>query len=90
MFQRHHIFTCQECTCERRFRKPRFRHLPHLLLTIVTGGIWSFRWLFLAIHWLYALPWRCTVCGHQLAKKKAPSLPRLARYRQLNKCAPGW
>ena len=39
-------------------------HLLHLVLSIVTGGVWLIVWAALA--WsagVWPEPWRCTVCG---------------------------
>ena len=48
--------------CERRvvvFR-PRANHLLHLLLTLITAGLWLPIWLGLAIR---IGGWRCAECG---------------------------
>lgn len=51
---------CQDCKQNALVRRRGTNHLLHLLLTIVTGGLWL-------IVWILAVPkfggWRCSQCG---------------------------
>ncbi len=46
------------------FRKGT-NHILHLLMTIITGGLWLFLWLGLTIKFC---GWRCTQCGSSKVK----------------------
>ena len=41
-------------------------HVLHLLLTLITAGLWLIVWLFLSIK---GSPWRCPNCGSRTVAK---------------------
>ena len=53
-----HCSTCGDSVLAQR---PGINHILHLLLTIVTGGIWAIVWILVAIFKFGG--WRCTQCG---------------------------
>lgn len=53
---------CNTCNAQRIFAKPKLSHILHLLLSIVTAGMWLGIWLILAFFRLFA-PYRCSACG---------------------------
>jgi hypothetical protein len=48
--------------CDKRVRVTRTgpNHLLHLILTVFTGGLWVFVWVFTG---LKGSPYRCDICG---------------------------
>jgi hypothetical protein len=53
---------CPHCRQEQTFVHAHLSHRRHLLLTILTAGIWSVVWMALFIGKCLR-PWRCGVCG---------------------------
>jgi hypothetical protein len=53
---------CNVCQRQSLFQKPRINHVLHLILSIVTFGLWLFVWLILGIINAGKEP-RCTTCG---------------------------
>jgi hypothetical protein len=61
-------YTQAYCTfCQRRIRaeRPGTNHLLHLLLTLVTGGVWLIVWLLCSIR---IGGYRCPMCGGRRLK----------------------
>ena len=55
---------CPACDEMKKSVKDGPNHILHLLLSIVSGGLWLIVWLFVSI----GRPWACDECG---AKTKA-------------------
>jgi hypothetical protein len=53
---------CHVCGRQSLFQKPRINHVLHLILSIVTLGLWLFVWAILGIINSGKQP-RCTTCG---------------------------
>lgn len=51
---------CRGCNRQVLVRRKGTNHVLHLLLTVVTCGLWLVIWLLSAIK---IGGWRCTVCG---------------------------
>lgn len=51
---------CKKCDENRKVERPGVNHILHLLLTIVTGGLWLIVWLGVSIRFG---GWRCSTCG---------------------------
>lgn len=61
---------CPTCGQQRMFTKPGMSHLLHLILSVLTLGIWLIVWLILAMGHSTKKP-RCTNCGTEL-RQQAP------------------
>jgi hypothetical protein len=55
-------FFCASCQTMRLGEKEGINHVLHLLLSIVTCGVWLIVWLLLALANSMS-PFRCTQCG---------------------------
>jgi hypothetical protein len=64
---------CNRCNKQVLLRRRGISNLLHLLLTLLTGGLWLLIWIFLVSK--IAGGWRCTICGRETAR-------RFLRYRQ--------
>lgn len=62
---------CEECDCRRKFTRPGVNHLLHVVLVVLTAGLWLPIWLIAIIS---NRPWRCDECG---------SLSKAAANRQM-------
>lgn len=58
IIQRH----CKTCQQKRPFERTGLNHLLHLLLTLVTAGLWLIIWIVLGIFNCFT-PYRCRFCG---------------------------
>jgi hypothetical protein len=56
---------CPVCGRQSLFQKPRINHVLHLILSIVTLGLWLFVWAFLGFVNSSRQP-RCSTCGREL------------------------
>ncbi len=56
---------CKECQERTKLEKGGASHIPHLIMTILTGGLWLIIWLFACV----TGQWRCSVCGSNKLKK---------------------
>ena len=55
---------CDQCEKQVLIQRPGGpNHILHLLMTIITGGIWLIIWFFVASE---SKPWRCNQCGKNL------------------------
>lgn len=54
-------YDCPLCDQPRLFQKDGTSDLTHILLCIITGGLWLPIWFVLII--CGGAPWRCTICG---------------------------
>lgn len=66
---------CGVCGQQRLFVAPTPSHLLHLVLTIITAGIWLIVWLIIGGK---TGPYRCTVCGSKLGAPGAGGPPPAA------------
>jgi hypothetical protein len=67
---------CPTCKQRRLIRRRGTNHVLHLILTVLTLGLWGIVWIALAIN-NRSHPSRCTVCGtavsgHAMPNDKAP------------------
>ncbi len=53
-------FRCKRCQEATEFHRRRCSHILHLILSIVTGGLWLPVWLFSAVR---PRLWTCCGCG---------------------------
>jgi len=53
---------CKTCGQKRLFEKEKQNNLLHLILSLVTVGIWLPVWILIAVLGAFK-PYRCTVCG---------------------------
>lgn len=51
---------CSACNAPRKVERQTPNHILHLLLSVLTGGLWLVVWIALA---LIPRPWRCATCG---------------------------
>lgn len=51
---------CKQCNERRKIERERPSHLLHLILTILTFGIWLIVWIGVSIKFG---GWRCATCG---------------------------
>lgn len=56
---------CKVCGETRKVSRGRANHLLHLILTILTGGLWLFVWIGIAVKFG---GWRCETCGSTKVK----------------------
>ena len=57
---------CGQCQQRVKVARKGINHILHLLLTIVTAGLWLFIWVLIAIA---RDPWRCDQCGSKSVKQ---------------------
>jgi len=57
---------CSKCGKDVLVRRAGTNHILHLILTIITGGLWAIIWILSAIKFG---GWRCTQCGSKASKK---------------------
>lgn len=55
---------CKRCDEQRVVFRKRANHVLHLLLTVLTLGLWVVIWLGVAIQFG---GWRCSVCGGKVS-----------------------
>lgn len=53
---------CKHCDRDVMVRRKGTNHILHLLLSIVTVGIWIIMWILLSIK---IGGWRCSICGRK-------------------------
>ena len=53
---------CPRCRQDEVFVRARLSHRRHLLLTLLTAGLWSIVWAALIVG-ICLRPWRCRACG---------------------------
>lgn len=51
---------CKKCDSNRKLERPRANHILHLILTILTAGLWIIVWILVG---LQIGGWRCSTCG---------------------------
>ena len=54
---------CCYCDAQVRLERPNPNHVLHLLLTILTGGLWVIIWIGTSIQFG---GWRCSRCGRKV------------------------
>lgn len=57
---------CRACQQNTRVSRQRPSHLLHLVLTILTVGLWGWVWLFVS---MFGRPWRCDQCGRTATRR---------------------
>ncbi len=57
---------CKKCDANRKVERPTVNHILHLILTIVTVGLWSIVWIGSVIRFG---GWRCSTCGSTKVSK---------------------
>ena len=60
---------CNFCGKQVLARSPRPNHILHLLLTIITGGLWCLVWLHYSVK---NKEWHCSFCGRHISLDSAP------------------
>lgn len=60
MATKHKQGFCKDCEKLVPVTSPGTNHILHLLLSIITAGIWVIIWILAAIS---SGPWRCSICG---------------------------
>jgi hypothetical protein len=70
-------YVCQERT---RVERKGINHVLHLLLTLVTFGLWIFVWLLTP---LLRQPWHCTRCGSLDVETRGWKLLQIDKQRGL-------
>lgn len=53
---------CNVCQRQTLYQKPRINHILHLILSIITFGLWTLVWIILGIR-NADKPMRCASCG---------------------------
>ncbi len=54
-------FFCPTCNTDRKFHREGINHRLHLILTVLTGGLWLVSWIAITIGRRYE-PWNCNIC----------------------------
>lgn len=67
---------CVYCGEHRLFVKERTNHVLHLLLCLITAGLWGFVWVLMGVVNLLS-PYRCSKCGSE----EAPPSSRHRHFR---------
>lgn len=57
---------CRSCGRNVLVRRKGTNHLLHLLLSLLTAGLWIIVWILCAIK---VGGWRCTVCGSRASRR---------------------
>jgi len=62
---------CRSCSCERELSRRVADHRLHLILTILTLGLWGIAWISI---WCgeQRRPWRCRICRRPVLRRSAP------------------
>ena len=53
---------CYSCQAQRIYDKPKISHVLHLLLTLLTAGLWVIVWILIAVSAASSRA-TCTQCG---------------------------
>jgi len=56
-------FECKQCRTTTLFYKPKVRHFLHLILAVLTGGLWLISYIAIVIGHPFRF-WTCAACGH--------------------------
>lgn len=51
---------CKRCNAQTKVERKGVNHVLHLLLSVITGGLWLLIWIGTAIRFG---GWRCATCG---------------------------
>ena len=51
---------CDVCTCRVRIERRGVNNILHLIMSIITAGVWLIIWL---LNHVVRQPWRCVQCG---------------------------
>ena len=63
---------CGKCLKQSPVRRVQVRHWPHLVLTLLTAGLWAIIWILDARKVRKMYNWQCLKCGAQVYKIMAP------------------
>ncbi|VGO14779.1 hypothetical protein PDESU_03348 [Pontiella desulfatans] len=77
-------FFCKDCNEYRKCEGRTPSHILHLLLSIITGGIWLIVWLILL---LKPQAWHCATCGSRRIAKHHELSEAIKNKRQANPVA---
>ena len=73
---------CSACNQQRLMRRQGTNHVLHLILTVLTLGVWLLVWIFVALSNKTSAPWRCSVCGTRIKRiGSGPPKDEVAVYR---------
>ena len=75
---------CAKCNKRVMVARPGTNHILHLLLTILTVGLWLIVWIGCAIK---VGGWRCSVCGKPASRFGSPSRGEESPMRKCPHCA---
>jgi hypothetical protein len=59
---------CGKCLKQSAVRRVGVRHWPHLILTILTAGLWAICWVIDVRRVRKIHKWRCQKCGAEVYK----------------------
>lgn len=51
---------CEDCDAPRKLERPTANHVVHLIITIITMGLWLPVWLMACVRFG---GWQCSTCG---------------------------
>lgn len=74
---------CCRCRCAQEFRRVSVRHKLHLLLTVLTVGLWTVPWVMIYAGSIVE-PWRCVRCGWRVWQ-----VPIVARFGSVSRVTDG-
>ncbi|MCP4076353.1 MAG: hypothetical protein GY744_09230 [Gammaproteobacteria bacterium] len=57
---------CKNCKENRKVERADTNHILHLLLSIITAGLWLIVWLLISVK---IGGWRCSTCGSKKISK---------------------
>lgn len=57
---------CKKCNDNRKVMRKTPNHILHLILSIITGGVWVIVWILISIQ---LGGWRCDICGSKKVTK---------------------
>lgn len=73
MATHHSTGFCKVCQQQRLMLRDGANHLLHLVLTVLTGGLWLIVWIGCSVQFG---GWRCSQCGHQKREFDEPNAKR--------------
>ena len=57
---------CKRCDCQTLIRRQGTNHILHLIITVVTCGLWLIVWVLASVK---IGGWRCSTCGGGVSRK---------------------
>jgi len=58
------FLNCKKCKTNTLHKRPSPNHILHLILSIITGGIWIIMWCLIAFLTNFT-PYTCNICGNK-------------------------